>query len=324
MIRLAVALAGLLLALCPVPHAQDSSRMHRVGFVGSSVATGALDSFRHELRTRGYIEGNNLIVEARFAEGRSERFPELIAEMIAADVDVLVVASTPTALAAKGATRTIPIVFASLFDPVGAGIVSSLAHPGGNITGSSIGVGGSGMAGKWLELLKEAVPSMSRVAVLVNAANPAGAASLREIEAASRPLNVTLDIHDAANPGSLERALAKIRGGNAQGLVVTNDPFFTVHRESLIQFAASRRLPSMYFFQMFADAGGLMAYGASLEDSYRSAARYVDRILKGAKPADLPVEQPTRFELVINMRTAKALGLAIPQSLVVRADRVID
>jgi putative ABC transport system substrate-binding protein len=324
MFRRAVACVCLLLAVAPAAQAQEAARVYRIGLVAVASAAPSLDAFRRALRELGYFEEKNIIIEARFAEARSERLPQLIAESIAAKVDVLVVGSTPAALAAKRATTTVPIVFAALFDPVGAGIVPSLARPGGNITGASIGVGGSGLAGKWVQFLKEAVPGVSRVAVLANSANPAGAASVREVEAASRSLKVKLDVHDAANAETLHRALAKISAGDAQGLIVTNDPFFTVSRDKLVQFAASKRLPAVYFFSLFADAGGLMVYAASLEDSYRSAAKYVDKILRGAKPADLPIEQPTRFELVLNMRTARALGLTIPHSLVARADRVID
>jgi putative ABC transport system substrate-binding protein len=316
--------AGLLLAVSLAAQAQEPARVYRVGLVGSSAATSSLDVFKQALRELGYVEGRNIIVEARFAEGRSERLPKLIAETLAGRVDVLVVGSTPAALAAKRATTTVPIVFASLFDPVGAGVVTSLARPGGNVTGSSIGVGGSGLGGKWVELLKEAVPRLSHVAALANAANPAGAASVREIEAAARTLNLKLDVHDAANAGNLDRALASIGTGGAQALIVTNDPFFTVNRDKLVEFAARRRLPAVYFFRLFADSGGLMVYGASLEDSYRSAANYVDRILRGAKPGDLPVEQPTRFELIVNVRTARTLGLTIPPSLLLRADHVIE
>jgi putative ABC transport system substrate-binding protein len=320
---LAVAVV-LLLAASAAAQAQEPARVYRVGFVGSTAATSSLDIFKQALRELGYVEGRNLIVEARFAEGRSERLPKLVAETLAGRVDVLVVGSTPTALAAKRATTTVPIVFASLFDPVGAGVVASLARPGGNITGASIGVGGSGLGGKWVELLKEAVPRLSHVAALANPANPAGAASVRELEAAARTLNLKLDVHDAANTGNLDRALASIGAGGAQALIVTNDPFFTVNRDKLVEFAARRRLPAVYFFRLFAESGGLMVYGASLEESYRSAANYVDRILRGAKPGDLPVEQPTRFELIVNLRTARTLGLTIPPSLLLRADHVIE
>jgi putative ABC transport system substrate-binding protein len=281
-------------------------------------------AFRQGLRELGYVEGKNVILESRFAEGRSERFPELVAEMIRLKVDVLVVGSPSGALAAKRANTTVPIVGVGLIDPVATGIVTSLARPGGNITGVTSGVGGSGFAGKWVELLKEVVPSLSRVALLGNSANPASALLVAEAQVAARTLNVKLDVLEAGNATSLDRAFAIIAVSRAQGIIVTNDPFFFDNRTKLVQFAASKRLPAVYFFRLFAEAGGLMAYGASLEDSYRKAATYVDKILKGAKPADLPIEQPTRFELVINSNTAKALGLTIPQTLLLRADRIID
>lgn len=322
LVRLA---AVLLLAGSSIVHAQPATKMYRIGFVGSGSAAGpGIEAFRQGLREVGYVEGKNVIIEARFADARSDRLTELVAELIKLKADVLVAGSTPAALAAKKATKTVPIVFASLFDPVGSGIVASLARPEGNITGVSIGVGGSGLAEKWVELLKEAVPGVSHVAVLSNAANPAGMASVREIEAAARTLKVKLDVLDAGNAANLDGALAKIGASAAQGIIVTNDPFFTINRAKLVQFAASKRLPAVYFFKLFADAGGLMAYGARPEDSFRRAATYVDKILKGAKPADLPIEQPTRFELVINLRTAKAIGLTIPPSVLLRADHLIQ
>ncbi|HEU4369621.1 MAG TPA: ABC transporter substrate-binding protein [Methylomirabilota bacterium] len=319
-----LAAAVLLFSGIVAAHAQQAPRLYRIGFVGSASSGPQIDAFRKGLKELGYVEGKNVIVETRFAEGRSERIPELVAQVLRLKVDVLVVGSTPAALAAKRATTTVPIVFASLFDPVGAGIVASLARPGGNITGAAIGVGGSGFAGKWVELLKEAVPDLSHVAVLSNSANPASAASVREIEAAARPLKLRLDVLDAGNTTNLDRAFATISASGARAIIVTNDPFFTPNRAKLVQFAASKRLPAVYFFKVFAEIGGLMVYGASLEDSYRRAATYVDKILKGAKPADLPIEQPTRFELVINLKTAKALGLTIPPSLLLRADHVIE
>lgn len=319
-----LAAALVLLAGSLAAEAQQAPKVYRIGFVGSGSPGPGIDAFRQGMRELGYVEGKNLIVDVRFPGARSERIPELIAEVVGLKVEVIVVGSTPAALAAKKATTRIPVVFASLFDPVGSGIVSSLAHPGSNITGVAIGVGGSGMAGKWIELLKEVVPVASRIAVLSNPANPASTASVREIEAAARSLGVNLDLFDAGNATKLDEALARIGASGSQGIIVTNDPFFTIHRAKLIQFAARTRLPAVYFFRSFADAGGLMAYGANQEDAYRRAAAYVDKILKGAKPADLPVDQPSRFELVINLRTAKALGLKIPRSLLVRADQVIE
>jgi putative ABC transport system substrate-binding protein len=320
--RFAVAL--LLLTGAGAAHAQPVPSVYRVGFVGSATAAPQFSAFRRGLRDLGYVEGKNVTLEARFAEGRSERLSEFVADVLRRNIDVLVVGSTPAALAAKRATTSVPIVFASLFDPVGAGVVRSLAQPGGNITGAAIGVGGSGLGGKWIELLKEAVPHASQIAVLWNSANPASAASVREIETAAQSMKVKLDVLDAGNTPTLDSAFATIDARGAHAIIVTNDPFFTPNRDKLVQFAARKRLPAMYYFKSFADAGGLMAYGASLEDSYRQAAIYVDRILKGAKPADLPIQQPTRFELIINARTARALKLTIPQTLLLRADHIIE
>jgi len=238
-------------------------------------------------------------------------------------VDVLLVGSTPGVLAAKRTTTTVPIVFAGVTDPVSAGIVSSLARPGGNITGAAVGAGGVGFAGKWVELLKEAVPGVSHVAVLSNSASPSSAPFVPEIQLAARTLNVKLDVLEAGHPTDLDKAFAAIGASGANGIIVTSDPFFLVSRAKIAQFAASKRLPAVHWSKLFAESGGLMSYGASIEESYRRAATYVDKILKGIKPADLPIEQPTKFELVINLKAAKALGLTIPRSLLVRADQVI-
>jgi putative ABC transport system substrate-binding protein len=275
------------------------------------------------LREAGYVEGRNVVVEARFAAGRQDLLPELVADVIRQKPDVLVVVSTRTALSAKKATSTIPIVFASVFDPVAAGLVASLARPGGNLTGTAMGVGGE-FAGKWVELLKEAMPGLSRAAVLWNSANESSAQSAESIQAAARALKIRLEMFDAGTARKLDSALSAISASRVEGLIIAPDPYFNANRATLVQFAASKRLPAVYFFRSFAEAGGLMSYGANNADSIRSAAKYVDRILKGAKPADLPVDQPTRFELVLNLKTAKKLGLAIPQSLLVRADHLIE
>lgn len=317
--------AGLLLFAWLVgAHAQQSAKVYRIGFVGSTSSMSTFEAFRQGLREAGYVEGKNVIIEARFAEGRQGRLPELVAEVLRLKIDVLVCGSTNTVLAAKKATTTVPIVFASVFDPVQSGIVTSLPRPGGNVTGTALGVGGSDFAGKWVEVLREASPQVSRVAVLYNAANPASSRSVNEIHPAARTLNVKLDIYDARNVASLDASLTAIETSGAQGVIVTNDPLFTANRVKLVRFAADKRLPAIYFFRAFAEVGGLLTYGPSFEESYRKAATYVDKILKGAKPADLPVEQSTRFELIINLRAAKAIGLLVPQSLLVRADQIIE
>jgi putative ABC transport system substrate-binding protein len=325
---LATAVIVLLLAGPLTTRAQQAAKVYRIGYVSHPLPVSpeppTLRAFRNGLRELGYVEGKNVIVETRSSEGREERLPELVADLIRLKVDVLVVGGTSSTLAAKRATTTIPILFASVVDPVAPGIVASLARPGGNITGITFWVGGVGFAGKWVELLKEAAPHVSHVAVLSNSANPQSASQVQEIQAAARTLKLKVDLLDAGNATNLDQALAAIGASGAQGIVVAGDPFFTANRGKLVEFAASKRLPAVYFFKLFTDAGGLMSYGASIEDSYRRAATYVDKILKGAKPADLPVEQPTKFALVINLKAAKALGLAIPHTLLLRADHVIE
>ena len=316
--RLAAAL--LLVAACNGIHAQGA-KIHRVGFVASTPS--AIEPFRQGLRDAGYIEAKNIALEARFAGARQERVAQLVADVLRRDVEVLVVVSTSTALAAKSATSTVPIVFASVFDPLAAGLVTSLARPGGNLTGTAMSVGGD-FGGKWVELLKEAVPAMSRTAVLWNPANESSTHSAHAIRAAARARGIHVELFAAGDAGTLEAALSAIAASPVQGLIIAPDPYFNGNRTMLVRFAAKRRLPAVYFFKSFAEAGGLMSYGASNADSIRAAAKYVDRILKGAKPGDLPVDQPTRFDLVINLRTAKTLGLKMPQALIVRADELIE
>ncbi len=314
-------LAGGLLAAPPVAGAQQAGKVYRIGVVTSTAHF--THAFRQGLRELDYVEGQNVIVEQRSTQGQSDRFPELVAELIRLKVDVLVVSGIFGVRAAKRATTTIPIVFLGVTDPVGSGIVASLAHPGGNITGTSVALG-EGFVGKWVELLKEAAPKASQVAVLWNSSNPTAATYLKEVQGTAQAVQVRLDLVDARNLAELDRSFAAIAASRARGLIVTADPFFFSNRAKLLQFASTRRLPAIYFFRDFVDDGGLMAYGPSLADSFRRAATYVDRIFKGAKPGDLPVEQPTKFELVINLKTAKALGLTIPPSLLARADQVIE
>ncbi len=283
-----------------------------------------MGALRQGLRELGYVDGKNVILETKFAEGYSERFPQLVAEMIRLRVDVLVVGSTVGALAAKRATTTVPVVFAGLIDPVAAGVVASLAHPGGNITGVTFGIGGTGFGAKWLDLLKEAAPDVSHVAVLWNSANPGGEPLVREIRAAAGTLRVRVEVLDAGDPTKLDTALAAIGRSGARGIIVTADPFFNVISTRLVQFAATKRLVAVYFSKDFVDAGGLMSYGSTIAESYRRAATHVAKILKGTTPADLPIDQPTKFELVINLKTARALGRTVPQTLLVRADQVIE
>jgi putative ABC transport system substrate-binding protein len=300
-----VAGGGLLVAPL-VAEAQRAEKVYRIGFVSPTSPGAGNVAFVHGLRDLSYREGQDISVELRFAEGQPERIPGLLDELIRLKVDVLVVGATIGASAAKKAT-TIPIVFAGSSDPVAAGIVATLARPGGNITGISLAYG-DGFAGKWLELLKEAAPDVSRFAALWSSSNAAAAKFVKELQVAARVLNARLDVHQAANLPELGDALAAIGRTGARGLIVTPSPFAATQRDRLVRFAASAGLPAMYFADDFADAGGLMSYGPSIDDAYRRAAAYVDKILKGEKPGDLAVEQPRRFELTINLRTARALA----------------
>ncbi len=323
-LTLTVVLALGLLAPPLGAEAQQAGRVPRVGFLypGSSARLARLEGFWQGLRELGYVEGQNIVIERRAAEGRYERLPHLAAELVSLRPDVLVGVGTPGAVAAKGATRTIPIVIVAVGDPVGTGLVSSLARPGSNITGVSLV--NVEFSGKRLQLLKEALPKVSRLAVLWNPLNPLNAAVLKETQSAAAALGVTLQLLAVEGPEDLPSALAAVTRERAGALIVVPDSMLLSHRRSIIDFAAKNRLPAMYNFIEETEDGGLMSYGANLFEHYRRAAAYVDKILKGAKPADLPVEQPTKLELVINLKTAKALGLRIPQSLLIRADQVIQ
>jgi putative ABC transport system substrate-binding protein len=317
--------AGAALVVAPLAaRAQRGGRIPRIGFLSPTQRGPRDEAFVQGLRELGYVDGRDVVVEMRFAEGRPERVPALVDELLRENVDVLVVGSTIGARAAKAATTSVPIVFAGSSDPVAGGIVPNLARPGGNLTGTSTAYG-DGLAGKWLELLKEVAPGAAHVAVLWSSSNPAAAPLFaKEVLAAARKLKTKVDVHQAMNPGELEGALAAIAARGAKGLVVTPSPFAVTQRERLVRFAEEKRLPAMYFDESFVDAGGLVSYGPSIVDAYRRAAAYVDRILKGARPGDLAVEQPTKFDLVVNRKTAYALGLAIPASFLLRADRVVD
>jgi putative ABC transport system substrate-binding protein len=313
---------GALLVAPLTAEAQRTGRVYRIGFVSPTSSGPRNVALLQGLRELGYIEGANVNIEMRFAEGKPERLPGLVDEVIRLKVDVLVVGATIGARAAKEATTTVPVVFAGSSDPVAGGIVANLARPGGNITGLSLAYG-DGFAGKWLDLLKETIPDVAHVAVVWSSSNAAATRFVEELKVAAQLLKTRLDAHHAANPAELDAAFTAIRGSGARGLIVTPSPFSITNGDKLVQFAASTRLPAMYFVEDFADVGGLMSYGPSIADSYRRAATYVDKILKGAKPGDLPVEQPTRFELTINLRTARSLGLTFPQSILLRADRAI-
>jgi putative tryptophan/tyrosine transport system substrate-binding protein len=317
---------AMLLAAPLAAEGQSQARPARVGFVeaGSlSANRHFLDAFRQGLRDLGYVEGQGVVIEDRWADGRSERFPALIAELIGLKVDVIVQASTPGALAAKKATSTVPVVFWGVSDPVGIGVVATLGRPGGNMTGLVLGFE-DGLAGKWVELLREAVPKVTHLAVLWNPEAGGAESRVKELHTAAGVLKLTLHVFEARNVNEFDGAFAAMARAHLGGLIVVPDPLTLRHRDQIVRLAAQTRLPATYGFLEFARAGGFIAYGPSVADQARRAAAYVDKILKGAKPGDLPVEQPTKFELVINLKTAKALGLTIPPSLLARADEVIQ
>jgi putative ABC transport system substrate-binding protein len=319
-------MAGSLLAAPLAAEAQPVAKVPRIGYLAlNPTANPHLhEAFRQGLRDLGYVEGRNVVIESRDAEGKPERLPALAAELVALKVDVLVAQSTVAALAAKQATRTLPIVF-PVADPVSSGLVTSLARPGGNLTGLSILA--PEMVGKGLELLKQAVPGVSRVAVLWDpGAFPERTAKdmRKEVEVAARALGVRLQFIEARGPDDFDRAFSEMTRARAGALTVLGGSMLFSERKRLVDLAGKNRLPAVYPWREGVDAGGLMAYGPNVADLFRRAATYVDKILKGAKPGDLPIEQPTKFELVINLKTAKALGLTIPRSLLQRADQVIE
>jgi len=316
-----------LLAAPLAAEAQEAAKIARIGWLTGNLAANphTREAFLQGLRDLGYVEGRNLVIENRDAEGKVERLPALSAELVALKVDVIVAPGTLAALAAKHATRTLSIVFPVAIDPVQSGLVPSLARPGGNVTGLSFV--GPELVGKCLEQLKQAVPGVSRVAVLWQ---PGGIGErteedmLKEAETATRALGVRLQLVEARGPADIDRAFSDITRGRAGALAVLGSVMFLNERRRLVDLAAKNRLPAVYAQREFVDAGGLMAYGPNVADLFRRAATYVDKILKGAKPGDLPVEQPTKFDLVVNLRTAKALGLTIPPSLLLRADEAIQ
>jgi putative tryptophan/tyrosine transport system substrate-binding protein len=320
-------LAGGLLAAPLAAEAQQADRVYRIGILGnvplSDPGSARLwGAFADGLRDLGYVDGRNITLENLSSEGQYERLPTLAADLVRHKVDVIVAPAVQNVMAAKQVTQTIPIVMVSVGDPVGNGLVASLARPGGNVTGTSFLT--SALVGKQLELLKQITPHVSRLAFLVNPANPGLPLALEEAKAAAHSLGVQLQAVEARRPADLERAFAAMTRERAGAFFVPWDGFFLVHLARIVQLAAKTRLPAMYGHRGYVDAGGLACYGPSARESFRQAAVYVDKILKGAKPADLPVEQPTKFELVINLKTAKALGLTIPPSLLQRADQVIE
>ena len=315
-------MAGGLLTVPLAVEAQPARKVPHIGVLQAGAPPEPLvEAFREGLRDLGYVEGRDIVLEFRWAEGRLDRLPDLATELVGLRVDVIHTFSTPAAIAARHATTTIPIVFTGVGDPVGTGVVSSLAHPGGNVTGVSIMA--TELSGKRLEILREVVPKVSRVAMLWNDTNPGMVLRAQEAERAAAKLGVTVQsvgVHDLT---AFDHAFASIVNGRATALLTLVDPFTRQHRQRIVDFATQRHLPALYEAREFVEAGGLICYGPSLLAIQRRSAAYVDKILKGAKPADLPVEQPTKFELVINLKTAKALGLTIPLSLLGRADEVI-
>ena len=319
------ALGGAAVAWPMAARAQQPQRMRRIGRLSPlSVAAEApmLAGLRQGLNELGWIEGQNFAFELRFADGNLDRLPQLADELVREKVDVIVTGSSPGASAAKNATSTIPIVMVTTGNPVQGGLIATLARPGGNVTG--VTALGQVLNAKRLELLKEAVPSLKRVAILTNPASPYTDPFLQESEAAVHALGIEVRVLEAREPHDLERAFETIVNEHAEALMVLADPMFITHRRRIVELAAKNRLPSVFGERGSVHAGGLIFYGASLPDMYRRAATYVDKILKGAKPADLPVEQPTAFELAINLKTAKVLGLELPWFLQQRADEVIE
>ena len=304
--------------------AQQAGKTYKIGWLsaGSFERSPALAAFLDALREVGWIEGKTFAFERRYAENRPERLPELAAELVQLNVDVIVTVGTLAPLAAERATTTIPIVMTAAGDPLGSGLVATLAQPGGNVTGMSLMA--PDIAGKRLELLKELLPRFDRVAVLWNAANPYSANVFKETQVAGRVLGVQVQSLGVRNPEDLDGAFEAARQQHPDALVSVEDPFTFTYRKRIADFAIAARLPSLGGYREDVNAGGLVSYGANLPELFRRAASYVDKILKGEKPGDLPVQFPTKFEMIVNLKTAKALGLAVPPSIMLRADEVID
>ena len=320
----AIVTGAMLFALCFSVEAQQPTKIPRIGFlIGTSPTANAarVEAFRQGLRELGYVEGKTIVIEWRYAEGKLDRFPALAAELVRLKVDIIITGSEPATRAAKEATITIPIVMEQDSDPVGNGFVASLARPGGNITG--LATFRPELSGKQLELLKEIVPRLSRVSVLGSSAQPGNAEALRELELTAGTFGVRLQYLDVVSSKDIETAFRAASKGRAESLLVLGGPVLNSHRTQIADLAAKNRLSAIYDRREYVEAGGLMSYATSITALDRRAATYVDKILKGAKPADLPVEQPKKFELVINLKTAKQIGVTIPQRVLGRADRVI-
>jgi ABC-type uncharacterized transport system substrate-binding protein len=319
-----LALCAMLFALCFSAQAQQPSKIPRIGFLfalSPSVVSARVEAFRQGMRELGYVEGKNIVIEWRFAEEKPDRLPALAAELVRLKVDIIVTAGPSATRSAKEATVTIPIVMAFDDDPVGSGFVARLARPGGNITGLS--AFSPEISGKQLELLKEIVPRLSRVAVLGSSTHPGTTQSQKEMELTAQAFKVQLQYLNVLDPKDIETAFGPARKGRVDAVVVLSSPILLSQRAQLAELAVKSRLPVIHANTEYVEAGGLMVYGTNFPDLFRRAATYVDKILKGAKPADLPVEQPTKFELVINLKAAKQIGLTIPPNVLARADRII-
>jgi len=319
--RLGIAVAVLLVVAPLIAEAQPNTG-HRIGVLAQDLQPGLLETLRDELTRLGHIEGRNMTIEVRNAAGRSDRLPAMVDELLRLEVEVIVAVNTPAAQAAKKATSTIPIVIMRVADPVAQGLVTSLTRPGGNVTGlTSIT---DELAGKRLQLLREALPKAQRVAAVWNSGNPGLAITLRETEAASLQFGLKLQALPVQSANDLPKVFEAITKGHADVVVVLDDVLITSHKQQIMEWATKSHLPVVCIYREFAEAGALFAYGPSIRDMYRRAAYFVDKIIKGTKPGELPVEQPTQFELVINLKAAKTLGLTIPQSLLSRADQIVE
>jgi putative ABC transport system substrate-binding protein len=306
----------------PLAARAQQANVPTVGWLVFEAGEGGLDGFRRGLREFGYVEGENIAIEARSPDRSGDRLAEQIEELARLKVKIILKGGVPATLAAKRAALPIPVVFI-MADPVGSGVVASLAHPGGNMTGQSLAIEEQ-FGGKWLELLKEAAPSLSRVGYLWNPANHSSASSWKTMQGLAPTLGLTLQSVELRDAKGIDEGFAAIIRDHAEGVIVDSDPVNGTNQTRIVEFAAANRLPTIYVWRRYVDSGGLMSYGPSFYELWRRAATYVDKILKGAKPADLPVEQPTKFELVVNLTTARSLGLTIPQSILWRADEVIE
>ena len=319
-----IALLGSAAAALPLPAAAQP-KIPRIGFMGNSTAAleaNLLDAFREGLRELGYEEGRNIVIEYRWANGAYDYFPVLVAELIAAKVDAIVTAGTPAALAVKNATTNVPLVMVAVGDPIGTGLVPSLARPGGNLTGlSSIA---PDLEGKRLQLLREVTPALSHVAMFINSLNPFHISSMEQARAAAQAMGIKLQLHDIRKSEDLDDAFTAIRKERPDALLILADRVFLHNRERIVDFANEQRLPNVSAYKELVEVGGLMSYGPSYEDMHKRAAIYVDKILKGAKPADLPIEQPSKFTFIVNLKAAKTLGVTVPSQLLGLADQLIE